>query len=144
MVLLISIGLVVAAYFLVRTRKADLMNYFPLVVLFGGLGASILIFAFIWSRARAEQIETELASEKQRLAVTLNSIDEGVITTEHLIAELGEVVNGTQLGRSTDDEITVFKSLGLAVEDVAALRHIYERAVATGQGTSLDLGGSRH
>ena len=52
--------------------------------LFGGLAASVLIFAIIWSqvegRVRAEQIETALASEKERLTVTLNSIGDGVIT----------------------------------------------------------------
>lgn len=69
---------------------------------------------------------------------------EGAITPGHLIAELGELVNGTTAGRSTAEQITVFKSLGLAVEDVAALRHIYERAISCGRGTSIDLGGHRH
>ncbi|MBI3848684.1 MAG: PAS domain-containing protein [Verrucomicrobia bacterium] len=84
--LLISVGLVVGAYYLVRTNKVDLPVYLPLIVLFGGLEASVLIFAILWSqvkgRVRAEQIETELASEKERLTVTLNSIGEGVITTD--------------------------------------------------------------
>jgi len=85
-VLLISVGLVLAAYYLVQAYKADLPTYLPLIVLFGGLEASVLIFAIIWSqvegRVRAEQIEAEFASEKERLTVTLNSIGEGVITSD--------------------------------------------------------------
>jgi ornithine cyclodeaminase/alanine dehydrogenase-like protein (mu-crystallin family) len=46
-------------------------------------------------------------------------------------------------GRRTDDEITLFKSLGLAVEDVASAHHIHARARATGIGTWVELGGSR-
>jgi len=47
-------------------------------------------------------------------------------------------------GRRTPQEITVFKSLGLAIEDVASARRIYDRAVARGAGTWFDLGGLRH
>ena len=40
--------------------------------------------------------------------------------------------------------MTLFKSLGLAVEDVASARHIYEKARASGTGRFLEFGGSRH
>jgi len=40
-------------------------------------------------------------------------------------------------------DVTLFKSLGLAVEDVAALRHVYERARAAGAGMEVSLGGLR-
>ncbi len=96
--------------------------------------------AIVKSRLYADRRESVLAESGDFLI----PLAEGVITPQHLIAELGEVVNGTHQGRSTTAEITVFKSLGLAVEDVAALRHIYQRAVETGQGTSIDLGGHRH
>jgi ornithine cyclodeaminase/alanine dehydrogenase-like protein (mu-crystallin family) len=46
-------------------------------------------------------------------------------------------------GRRSRDEITLFKSLGLAIEDVAAARRVYERAIATGAGSWLELGGLR-
>ncbi len=84
-VLLASLGLVVLAYILVRIYKADVMIYLPLIVLFGGLEASVLVFAIVWSqvdgRVRAEQI-AKLASGKDRLTVTLNSIGDGVIATD--------------------------------------------------------------
>jgi ornithine cyclodeaminase len=96
--------------------------------------------AIVMSRLYADRRESVLAESGDFLI----PLAEGSITPQHLLAELGEVVNGTYEGRFTAAEITVFKSLGLAVEDVAALRHIYARAVETGQGTSIDLGGHRH
>jgi ornithine cyclodeaminase len=68
---------------------------------------------------------------------------EGAVTDGHIVAELGEVVLGARPGRATEGEITVFKSLGLAVEDLAAAELIYERAVATGAGAWIELGGAR-
>jgi ornithine cyclodeaminase len=68
---------------------------------------------------------------------------EGAIGDGHIQAELGEVLVGERPGRRTPDEITLFKSLGLAVEDLAAARHIYANAVARGAGTSVELGGAR-
>jgi ornithine cyclodeaminase len=68
---------------------------------------------------------------------------EGIIDDSHIRAELGELLLGTQEGRTSHEEITLFKSLGLAVEDVAAAHHIYTRAVERGIGTSIEMGGKR-
>lgn len=64
---------------------------------------------------------------------------EGAIGPEHIRAELGELLAGRAQGRTSDDELTVFKSLGLAVEDLAAAEHVYRRARETGTGTEVDL-----
>jgi alanine dehydrogenase len=64
-----------------------------------------------------------------------------VIDEDHLQAELGEVLIGEHPGRTSDDEITLFRSLGLAVEDLAATRLVYERAMERGMGTQVDLSG---
>jgi ornithine cyclodeaminase len=69
---------------------------------------------------------------------------EGAVTDAHIVAELGEVLTGRAGGRRSPDEVTLFKSLGLAVEDVASARHIYEKARASGTGRFLEFGGSRH
>lgn len=61
-------------------------------------------------------------------------VKEGRIGWDHVLGELGDVVAG-RFRRETDDEITLFKSLGLAVEDVATARVVYERARARGLGT---------
>jgi ornithine cyclodeaminase len=69
--------------------------------------------------------------------------DEGEIDNTHIRGELGELLLGRVTGRSNDRERTLFKSLGLAVEDVASARFIYERARAEGTGTWIELGGLR-
>ena len=69
---------------------------------------------------------------------------EGAIGDDHVIGELGEVVVGSVEGRTSAEQITVFESLGLAIEDLAAANHIYRRAVETGKGVRADLGGERH
>lgn len=66
-------------------------------------------------------------------------IGEGRFTAEHLRGELGELVLGRVEGRNNDEELTVFKSLGMAVEDVVAADLVYRRAVETGAGTELTL-----
>jgi ornithine cyclodeaminase len=68
---------------------------------------------------------------------------EGRIDDAHIVAELGEVLTGQEGGRGSPDEVTLFKSLGLAIEDVAAARHIYAKALAAGGGTAVELGGER-
>ena len=70
-------------------------------------------------------------------------LSEGGIDERHLRAELGELVTGAHPGRSSRSTVTVFKSLGLAIEDVAALRFIHARAIETGRGLSIELGGMR-
>jgi alanine dehydrogenase len=57
---------------------------------------------------------------------------------DHIVAELGELISGVA-GRRTDTEVTIFKSLGLAVEDVTAADLAYRRAVEGGVGQELTL-----
>src|SRR6187431_333555 len=52
---------------------------------------------------------------------------EGAVTDEHVKGEIGEVLSGTKKGRENDKEITVFKSLGIAAEDIFSAYHIYEK-----------------
>jgi ornithine cyclodeaminase/alanine dehydrogenase-like protein (mu-crystallin family) len=62
---------------------------------------------------------------------------EAGIGPDHIRAELGEILIGSKDGRRSDDELTVFKSLGLAAEDLAAAEHVYARAQAEGAGTTV-------
>lgn len=64
---------------------------------------------------------------------------EGRFAASHVTGELGDVVRGTLQGRASAEEITIFKSLGLAVEDVVAADLVYRRALDTGAGTNLEL-----
>lgn len=68
-----------------------------------------------------------------------HAIEAGVVTRKSVYAELGEVIAGRKPGRSSADEITVFDSTGTALQDVAAAAIVYERAIAAGNGTSLDF-----
>ena len=54
-------------------------------------------------------------------------------------AELGELLTGTAPGRADDEEITLFESLGLAAEDLAAASYLYEKATRLGAGTAADF-----
>ena len=65
----------------------------------------------------------------------LGAIEEEGIGPDHIRAELGEVLVGSYEGRRSDDELTVFISLGLAVEDLAAAEYLYERARSEGAGS---------
>jgi ornithine cyclodeaminase/alanine dehydrogenase-like protein (mu-crystallin family) len=65
----------------------------------------------------------------------LLAMQEGAIDAGHICAEIGEVLIGSQPGRTTAEEITLFKSLGLPVEDLAAAEYLYRRALETGTGT---------
>jgi len=58
---------------------------------------------------------------------------EGAITNEHIKAEIGEVLSGTKKGREHEDEITIFKSLGISAEDIFSAYHIYEKIKLNGQ-----------
>ena len=65
-------------------------------------------------------------------------IQEGRFGPDHIVAELGEVVSGAP-GRRSDSEITIFKSLGMAIEDVMAADLAYRRAMERGMGKKLTL-----
>jgi alanine dehydrogenase len=65
-------------------------------------------------------------------------IQEGRFAADHIVAEIGELAAGA-IGRRSDTEVTIFKSLGLAVEDVTAAELAYRRAVERGIGAVLDL-----
>jgi ornithine cyclodeaminase/alanine dehydrogenase-like protein (mu-crystallin family) len=64
---------------------------------------------------------------------------DGAVTPDRIRAELGELLLGTATGRASADEITIFESLGLAIEDLAAARRVYELAAETGAGSWIDF-----
>ena len=64
---------------------------------------------------------------------------EGAIGPNYIKAELGEILTGARPGRTSVDEITVFKSLGLAIEDLAAAAHVYEKARTQSLGSWVEF-----
>ncbi len=66
-------------------------------------------------------------------------LQEGAIDESHFYAELGQVITGAKEGRINNQEITLFKSNGLAIQDAATAKLVYDRALAAGIGQKVDI-----
>jgi len=66
-------------------------------------------------------------------------VNEKAITESHFHAELGEIITGKKESRTSNSEITIFKSNGLAIQDVATAKLVYERALAKGIGMKVEI-----
>ena len=71
----------------------------------------------------------------------IDAVKTGLVEQGLVVPEIGEVLNGDHPGRTSETEITLFRSLGLAVEDIASAQLVYQRAVKESVGTHVDLGG---
>jgi alanine dehydrogenase len=69
-----------------------------------------------------------------------HAIDAGLVTPADVHAELGDLVIGRKPGRTNPEEITVFDSTGIAIQDVASAAWVYQRAIARNVGTFIPLG----
>lgn len=69
----------------------------------------------------------------------INPVSQGLVTVDHYAIELGHLVAGSAVGRESDDQITFFKSVGNAIQDVVVGRRLMERAVEAGIGQNIDL-----
>lgn len=66
-------------------------------------------------------------------------VKRGTITPNDIVAELGEVIAGKATGRTSDEQVTLFDTSGIAVQDLAASKVAYDRAVERGLGTVVEL-----
>jgi ornithine cyclodeaminase/alanine dehydrogenase-like protein (mu-crystallin family) len=89
--------------------------------------------------AQARVIVDSRAAALVEAGDIVQGIREGHFTEGHIGAELGEVILGGVAGRRTNEEIVIFKSLGMAVEDVAAARLVLARAKEQGIGREISL-----
>ncbi|MEM4512852.1 MAG: hypothetical protein QXK97_06140, partial [Acidilobaceae archaeon] len=80
--------------------------------------------------------DLEQASHSGEINVPLS---QGIISMEDIYAELGEVVAGKKPGRVLDEEITIFDSTGLAIQDVATARLVYGKALERKLGVFIDI-----
>lgn len=69
----------------------------------------------------------------------LGAIERSVVTEQHIVAEIGNVIGGSAVGRTNDEEITIYKSLGLASQDLAAAHAVWCMAETEGGGMAVDL-----
>lgn len=74
----------------------------------------------------------------------LMPLKEGAVDEAHIQAEIGEILLGQNPGRVSPQEITLFKSLGLAVQDLASAHCVYQAARDQELGIQVELGGKRH
>jgi ornithine cyclodeaminase len=95
--------------------------------------------AVVRSRLYVDRRESALAESGDFLVPK----EEGVVGDDHIVGELGEVLTGAAPARTSPEEITLFESLGLAIEDLASAHHIHRKAMETGIGTRVELGGGR-
>lgn len=103
------------------------------------------------STPNARELDTEIVVRSRlfvdRLESTLNEAGdflipkgEGAIADDHIVGEIGDVLLGRAEGRQTLEDVTLFKSLGIGVEDVVSGNYLYERGMAEGIGTRMDFG----
>ncbi len=116
----------------------------------GWLKAGVHIAAVGSSTPEARELDSETVRDALLVADSragalneagdvLTPLREGLFDETHIHAELGELLAGSRPGRGSAEQITLFKSLGLAVQDVAAARLALDRARAAGAGTRVKL-----
>ena len=93
--------------------------------------------------ARGRLFVDRLESARNEAGDFLIPRQEGAITDAHILGELGDVLLGRVAGRTNPSDVTIFKSLGIAVEDLAAAHHVLRKAEAQGVGIVAELGGLR-
>lgn len=86
---------------------------------------------------RAKVVVDSRAAAWEEAGDLIQPLREGLIGQEHVHAELGELVLGRRPGRTDPEEVTFFKSVGIAVQDAIAARYALERAVALGLGAEV-------
>jgi len=89
--------------------------------------------------ARAEYFIDFKPSTMDQAAELLRAIEEGAVSETHIKAEIGEVLAGAKSGRSGPDAITVYKSVGVASQDIITARRVYDAARAQGRGKAVAL-----
>ena len=91
------------------------------------------------SVARARLFVDSRAAALVEAGDVVLGVREGRFTDSHIAGEVGQVVLGRTPGRTGAGEVTIFKSLGMAVEDVVAADLVLSRAVEQGSGAELTL-----
>jgi alanine dehydrogenase len=90
----------------------------------------------ILKRSKIFVDDWEQASHSGEINVPLSK---GILTDKNIWAELGDVITGSKLGRTSNDEITVFDSTGLAIQDAATVKLVYEKAISRKIGNYIKI-----
>jgi len=87
---------------------------------------------------RAKVVVDQMSACLAEAGDLIRPIENGAYDASQIHAEIGAIIAGAKPGREADDEITFFKSVGLAAQDVAVARVVYAKALAQGAGTELN------
>lgn len=101
------------------------------------MGIKTEIHADVFPGARVYGDSVEVALNDGKFSTALNA---GAVTEEDIAGEIGEVLIGEKPGRISPEEITIFDSAGLAVQDVICAQHIYKKAREQDVGVHVNLG----
>lgn len=99
-----------------------------------------------------QELDPELLAPKNKVVADVvaqcavigdlhHALAAGTASVSCVYAELGEIVCGKKPGRTSAEEITIFDSTGMALQDVASAAVVYERAIAVGRGAEISFGG---
>lgn len=88
---------------------------------------------------RALVVVDEVGAALAEAGDLIGPLEAGLIDRAHLELELGQLVNGAKPGRLDDEQVTLFKSVGNAVQDIVVARYAVERATALGVGQRIEL-----
>lgn len=100
-------------------------------------GIKTEIHPSVFQGARVIADGKQIAIEDGKFALALEA---GYVSESDLQVELGDLILGKAPGRLSDEEITIFDSSGLAVQDVICAHYVYQKARQSGKGTWVDLG----
>ncbi|HEU5238419.1 MAG TPA: ornithine cyclodeaminase family protein [Pyrinomonadaceae bacterium] len=88
---------------------------------------------------RQSKVVADILEQCATIGELHHALDQKLMMKEQVHAELGEVVAATKAGRTSSDEIIIFDSTGMALQDVVSAAFVYEKAKNTGAGTTIEL-----
>jgi len=91
------------------------------------------------SLMRDNKVVVDILEQCASIGELHHALDAGVFTKKNVHAELGEVIAGVKPGRTSSEEIIIFDSTGMALQDVVAAALVYQKAVSMGKGTRIDF-----
>jgi len=91
------------------------------------------------SLMRDNKVVADILEQCASIGELHHALDAGVFSKENVHAELGAVIAGVKPGRTSSEEIIIFDSTGMALQDVVAAALVYQKAVSMGKGTRIDF-----
>jgi len=88
---------------------------------------------------RVSKVVVDSLAQCRRIGDLHHAVESGAMSEHDVHAELGDILAGTRVGRTSDEEIFVFDSTGTAIQDVACAAMVFERALERGHGVAVRM-----